>query len=219
MAKALEAGAFDPVAGYRRMKAVFRPEEMERLLAPAAGAAPNGHDGLELLRALFRRGQRLDPLNRYLLADLSTWLPEDLLMKVDKMSMSVGLEARVPFLDHRLVELVAGMPSQLKWGREPKHLLRRAAAGLVPDMVLHRPKHGFTLPLDRWFRAECRPFAEEVLLGTRARARGLFDARVVARIWQAYLAGRHGAFMQVWVLLNFEVWSRVFLDGEGVGSA
>ena len=219
MAKALEAGGFDPVAGYRRMKAVFRPEEMERLLAPAAGAAPNGHDGLELFRTLFRRGQRLDPLNRYLLADLSTWLPEDLLMKVDKMSMSVGLEARVPFLDHRLVELVAGMPSQLKWGREPKHLLRRAAAGLVPDVVLHRPKHGFTLPLDRWFRAECRPFAEELLLGTRARARGLFDARAVARIWQAYLAGRHGAFMQVWVLLNFEVWSRVFLDGEGVGAA
>src|SRR5207249_3034430 len=180
MAKALEAGGFDPVAGYRRMKAVFRPEEMERLLAPAAGAAPNGHDGLELFRTLFRRGQRLDPLNRYLLADLSTWLPEDLLMKVDKMSMSVGLEARVPFLDHRLVELVAGMPSQLKWGREPKHLLRRAAAGLVPDVVLHRPKHGFTLPLDRWFRAECRPFAEELLLGTRARARGLFDARAVA---------------------------------------
>ena len=159
IAKALEAGGLDPAAGYRRLKAVFRPHEIDRLLAPALGAARNGHDGLELFRALFHRGERLDPLNRYLLADLSTWLPEDLLMKVDKMSMSVGLEARVPFLDHRLVELVAGMPSHLKWGREPKHLLRRAAAGLVPDVVLHRPKHGFTLPLDRWFRAECRPLA------------------------------------------------------------
>ena len=219
IAKALEAGGLDPAAGYRRLKAVFRPHEIDRLLAPALGATRNGHDGLELFRALFHRGERLDPLNRYLLADLSTWLPEDLLMKVDKMSMSVGLEARVPFLDHRLVELVAGMPSHLKWGREPKHLLRRAAAGLVPDVVLHRPKHGFTLPLDRWFRAECRPLAEDLLLGSRARARGFFDAAIVERSWRNYLAGRDGAFMQVWVLLNFEVWARVFLDGERVAAA
>jgi len=152
-------------------------------------------------------------------SDLSTWLPEDLLMKVDKMSMSVGLEARVPFLDHRLVELVAGMPSHLKWGREPKHLLRRAAVGLVPDAVLHRPKHGFTLPLERWFRAECRPLAEDLLLSPRARSRGLFDPAAVGEVWRGYLAGRDRAFMQTWVLLNFEVWSRVFLDGEAPGPA
>ncbi len=219
IARALEAGALDVMGSYHRMKAIFRPEEIDRLLAPALRATRNGHDGLELFRTLFCRGERFDPLNRYLLTDLSTWLPEDLLMKVDKMSMSVGLEARVPFLDHRLVELVAGMPSHLKWGREPKHLLRRAAAGLVPDAVLHRPKHGFTLPLDRWFRAECRPLAEELLLGARARGRGLFDPAAVAAVWQGYLAGRDRAFMQMWVLLNFEVWSRVFLDGEGPAPA
>src|SRR5947199_67688 len=219
IARALEAGALDVMGSYHRMKAIFRPEEIDRLLAPALRATRNGHDGLELFRTLFCRGERFDPLNRYLLTDLSTWLPEDLLMKVDKMSMSVGLEARVPFLDHRIVELVAGMPSHLKWGREPKHLLRRAAAGLVPDAVLHRPKHGFTLPLDRWFRAECRPLAEELLLGARARGRGLFDPAAVAAVWQGYLAGRDRAFMQMWVLLNFEVWSRVFLDGEGPAPA
>src|SRR5438445_7237183 len=96
IAKALEAGGLDPAAGYRRLKAVFRPHEIDRLLAPALGAARNGHDGLELFRALFHRGARLDPLNRYLLPDPSTCLPEDLLMKVSKISTSVALEPLVP---------------------------------------------------------------------------------------------------------------------------
>jgi asparagine synthase (glutamine-hydrolysing) len=212
--KALEAGALDPVAGYARMKAVFQTREIDALLAPDLLAARNGHDPLAPFAALFRRGERLDPLNRYLLADLSTWLPEDLLMKVDKMSMGVSLEARVPFLDHRIVELVAGMPSELKWGRERKHLLKRAVADLLPAEVLARPKHGFTLPLARWFRDECRGLATDLLLSERTRRRGFFRPAAVEAAWQAYLAGRDGAFMQMWVLLNFEVWCRVFLDGE-----
>jgi asparagine synthase (glutamine-hydrolysing) len=214
IAKALEAGALDPLAGYARMKAVFQAHEIDALLAPDLLAARNGHDPLAPFAALFGRSGRLDPLNRYLLADLSTWLPEDLLMKVDKMSMSVSLEARVPFLDHRIVELVAGMPSSLKWGRERKHLLKRAVADLLPAEVLARPKHGFTLPLDRWFRGECREFATDLLLGERTRRRGFFRPSAVEATWQAFLAGRDGAFMRVWVLLNFEVWCRVFLDRE-----
>ena len=84
-------------------------------------------------------------MNRYLLTDLATWLSEDLLMKVDKMSMSVSLEARVPFLDHRVVELVATMPSHLKWRGGGKYILKRLAAGLIPPEIIMRPKHGFRL--------------------------------------------------------------------------
>jgi len=153
-------------------------------------------------------------LNRYLLADLSTWLPEDLLMKVDKMSMGVGLEARVPFLDHRIVEMVAAMPSQLKWRAGNKYMLKRAADRLVPREIIQRGKHGFTMPLDRWFRAELREMAEEMMVGSRARDRGFFHAQVVERIWTAYLGGRDELFMQIWTLLNFEVWCSVFLDGH-----
>jgi asparagine synthase (glutamine-hydrolysing) len=219
LGKALEAGALDPVAGYTLVKSVFRRAALEELLAPDVRAELNGGRQRTDLDALFARGAGLDPLNRYLLADLSTWLPEDLLMKVDKMSMSVSLEARVPYLDHRIVELVAGMPSDLKWRGGSKYLLKRAAAALLPAEVVGRPKHGFTLPLAEWLRGDLRDLATDLLLGPRARTRGLFHRPAVERSWAGYLAGRDGCFMQVWVLLNFEVWCRVFLDGEGAAYA
>ena len=214
IAKALAAGALDPVAGYTLVKSVFRQDDLEALLAPDLRAELDGARERADLERLFARAASLDALNRYLLADLTTWLPEDLLMKVDKMSMSVSLEARVPYLDHRIVELLAGMPSSLKWRGGSKYLLKRAAASLLPEDIINRPKHGFTLPLARWLRAELREFATDLLLGRRARARGFFHAPSVERSWTGYLAGREDCFMQVWVLLNFEVWCRVFLDGE-----
>ncbi len=216
LAKALAAGALDPAAGYVLTKAVFRPADVEDVLAPGLRAELNGARRYAEFERLFARAARLEPLNRYLLADLATWLPEDLLMKVDKTSMSVSLEARVPFLDHRLVELVAGMPAALKWRGGGKWLLKRIARGLLPDAIIDRPKHGFRLPLDRWFRAELRAFAEDLVVGPRPRARGFFVPGVVERLWSRYLGGDDGAFMRVWTLLNFEVWCRVYLDREPV---
>jgi asparagine synthase (glutamine-hydrolysing) len=216
IAKALEAGTLDGAAGYAVVKGVFRRREVAALLAPDLRARLDGDAELRDLEALFRRGSALDPLNRYLLADLATWLPEDLLMKVDKMSMSVGLESRVPYLDHRIVELIAGMPADLKWRGGSKYLLKRAALRLVPEEIVRRPKHGFRLPLDRWFRAELKPMAADLLTSTRTRQRGLFDPATVDRLWKAYLGGRDDCFMPVWLLLNFEVWCRVFLDREVV---
>ncbi len=214
IAKALAAAALDPVAGYTLVKSVFRQGDLEALLAPDLRAELDGARERADLERLFARGASLDALNRYLLADLSTWLPEDLLMKVDKMTMSVSLEARVPYLDHRIVELLAGMPSSLKWRGGSKYLLKRAAAALLPADIVNRPKHGFTLPLARWLRAELRDMSTDLLLGPRARARGFFHAPAVEQSWNGYLAGREECFMQVWVLLNFEVWCRVFLDGD-----
>ncbi len=219
VAKALAAGALDPLAGFRLVKSVFRPTELEGLLSGDVRAELNGAAVQPDFARMFARGRDLDPLNRYLLADLATWLPEDLLMKVDKMSMSVSLEARVPFLDHRIVELAAGMPSTLKWRRGGKYILKRLATGLVPQDIIERPKHGFRLPLDRWFRAELRPMAEDLLLGPTARGRGFFDGAAVAALWRRYVAGADEPFMQIWTLVNFEIWCRGFLDHRDTAEA
>lgn len=220
IAKALAAGALDPLAGFRLVKSVFRPVDLERLLSGDVRARLNGVAVQpDFARIFARAGDDVDALNRYLLADLATWLPEDLLMKVDKMSMSVSLEARVPFLDHRIVELAAGMPSSLKWRAGGKYILKRLATGLVPQDIIDRPKHGFRLPLDRWFRAELRPMAEDLLLSRAARERGFFEPAAVAALWARYLGGADGCFMQVWTLINFELWCRGFLDGRDAVAA
>src|SRR6266481_4237308 len=212
VAKALAAGAMDPLDGFRLVRSVFRPTELDDILSADLRAQLNGAAAQPDFARIFARARDLDTLNRYLLADLATWLPEDLLMKVDKMSMSVSLEARVPFLDHRVVELAAGMPSTLKWRRGGKYILKRLAAGLVPQDIIDRPKHGFRPPLDRWFRAELRPMVEDLLLGPTGRTRGFFDGAAVAALWRRYLAGDDARFMQVWMLVNFEIWCRGFLD-------
>ncbi len=214
--KALAAGALDVLGGFRLLKSVFRPAELEEVLSGDVRARLNGAAAQPDFARLFERGRDLDVLNRYLLADLATWLPEDLLMKVDKMSMSVSLEARVPYLDHRIVELAATMPSDLKWRGGGKYILKRLAAGLIPRDIIERRKHGFRLPLDRWFRRELRPMAEDLLLGGRARGRGLLEPGPVAALWQRYLGGDDTRFMQVWTLLNLELWCRGFLDGDAL---
>jgi len=215
-AKALTAGALDPLGGFRLLKSVFRPSELDQVLSGDVRAHLNGAAMQPDFARLFERGRDLDVLNRYLLVDLATWLPEDLLMKVDKMSMSVSLEARVPYLDHRIVELAATMPSDLKWRGGGKYILKRLAAGLIPQEIIERRKHGFRLPLDRWFRRELRAMAEDLLLGTRARSRGLLEPAAVATLWQRYLGGDDTRFMQVWTLLNLELWCRGFLDGDAL---
>jgi asparagine synthase (glutamine-hydrolysing) len=214
IAKALKAGALGTEASYLVIKSVFRSDQLDPILSESFKAELGTVGEQPDFAGLFQRSQNLDPLNRYLIADLSTWLPEDLLMKVDKMSMSVGLEARAPFLDHRIVELLAAMPSILKWYGGGKYLLKRVASGFVAEEIIRRPKHGFVLPLDRWFRIELREMATEALLGPRATQRGFFDYRNVQRLWDRYLAGDSERFMQIWTLLNFEIWCRVFLDGD-----
>jgi asparagine synthase (glutamine-hydrolysing) len=149
--------------------------------------------------------------------DLKTWLPDAYMEKVDKATMACGLEARVPLLDPRLVELAFQIPGRFKvWGWSLKRVLKSAVRGLVPDFVLSRPKTGFAVPTDPWFRGPLKRFAFEVLLDPRARTRGYFNPAFVERLWREHVEGRHVWDAQLWLLLNFELWHRAFLDGEAL---
>jgi len=153
-------------------------------------------------------------LDRLLYADSKTYLHE-LLMKQDQMSMAASVESRVPFLDHPLVEFVAGLPDRLKLrGFTTKRILRESMKGVLPPSILARRKMGFPVPVGSWFRGRWRDLLTEFVLGDRARERGIFDADEVGRLVGEHVAGRaeHGA--RLWALLNFELWQRRFLDGE-----
>jgi asparagine synthase (glutamine-hydrolysing) len=120
-------------------------------------------------------------------------------------------------LDPRLVELAFQIPGRYKIrGWSTKRIFKQAVADLVPPAVLRKPKHGFAVPLDPWFRGALKDFSREVLFDERTRHRGYFDMAVVERLWQEHLAGRQVWDGQLWLLLNFELWHRLYLDGDAL---
>jgi len=147
-------------------------------------------------------------------ADLQTYLVE-LLMKQDQMSMAASLESRVPFLDHLLVEQVAAIPGHLRMhGGVTKSLMRDAVRDIVPPEIMKRRKMGFPVPIGRWLRGPFWWLVEEFVLGHRARMREHFCTAQLGALAQAHRAGRADHGEQLWLLINLEIWQRIFIDGE-----
>lgn len=145
--------------------------------------------------------------------DVRHYLPDDLLVKADVASMAHSLELRSPFLDHRVVEFAASLPVDLKLrGLTQKYLLRRAMRAVLPPGVLRRPKMGFGVPIDRWFRRELRDMTRDMLLGTRACQRGYFRPEEVARYIDEHERGQAHHHHRLWALLMLELWHRTFID-------
>ena len=157
-------------------------------------------------------------LDRLLYTDIKTYLVE-LLMKQDQMSMAASIESRVPFLDHHLVEFVAGLRPGLKLrGLTTKWLLRQAVRGILPREILTRRKMGFPVPFGLWMRGPQAQLARDVLLDRRSRERGVIDPPAIERLLQAHVAGTTEGADAIWSLMNLELWYRTFIDGKGVQS-
>jgi asparagine synthase (glutamine-hydrolysing) len=169
---------------------------------------PN-HDPLGFLRAAHARMAARDELTAISLTDLVTYLPCDLMTKVDMASMAHGLECRQPMLDHRLVELVATMPRAYKfaWGRG-KRILRRTFGALLPRSIWVRRKMGFAVPLDHWFRRELRDMTRETLLSDSARCLEFFRPQAIRELVEQHQRGQADHSHKLWALLVFENWLR-----------
>jgi asparagine synthase (glutamine-hydrolysing) len=194
---------------------LFRSDEKARLLSDELKAGLGGHDPFRPFARHFDRVRGLDALSQLLYVDLKTWLANDMLVKVDRMSMANGLEIRCPLLDHRLIEFAATVPSELKYrGRTSKYLLKRHLEGRVPSSVIHRPKQGFEIPLARWLRRDLRDLANDVLLSERALGRGHIRPARLRQIWERHQRGIRDHSAQIWAVLMFEMWARTFLDPQ-----
>jgi len=163
------------------------------------------------LESLFTRSRDWDPLSRMLYFDTKTWLVDDLLIKADRMTMANSIELRVPFLDHRLVEYAASVPSRYKIsGRDAKIILKRAMDGRLPDRIVRRRKMGFPTPLEIMFRGQLYDYAHDTLLSPQATGRGYFEPRAVQQLLHEHRAGRAANHRQIWQLLVLEEWHRRF---------
>lgn len=168
---------------------------------------------VEMLRERYAARPGLRGLQRRQYADLKHTLPSEMLTKTDSMTMAASIEARPPLLDYQLVEFAAKLPPDLKVrGQVGKYLLKRFAEGCMPADLVHREKHGFEVPVDSWFRGDLRGPARDILLGTAARQRGLFDPGSVSHVLERHArgSGRHG--LQIYAMLVLELWCAGNLD-------
>lgn len=148
-----------------------------------------------------------DPVDRMRYRDMCAYLPDDILTKVDRASMAVALEVRVPLLDHRLVEWVWKLPSiQNARARRPKHLLRRVLARHVPDRLVERPKMGFGVPLADWLRGPLRNWAEDLMSEARLIAGDIFYVEAIRSLWAEFLNGDNRRYFLIWNVLMFQAW-------------
>jgi len=188
-----------PDSVYRALASTH--DDPERLLTTTGPQAPD-----HLLAAL-NAIPLSDQVDRMMLCDLMTYLPDDILTKLDRCSMAVSLEGRVPLLDHRLVEFAWRVPQRVKWydGRG-KWPLRQVLYRFVPRELVDRPKTGFDVPLDEWLRGPLRPWAERLLDPDRLRRAGLFDPPAVQQLLAEHLSRRRNRRDELWALLMFEAW-------------
>ncbi|MBL8190940.1 MAG: asparagine synthase (glutamine-hydrolyzing) [Acidobacteria bacterium] len=192
---------------------VFSRSRQQSLFTAETRARMTESDPYRTSLALMGEADAVTMLDQLLAADMKTYLHE-LLMKQDQMSMAASIESRVPFLDHKLVEFAARLPERMKLrGLTTKYILRQAMADKIPAEILTRKKMGFPVPVGAWLRGEFRSLLDEYVLGTRAMERGIFEPDFVRNLVARHEAGENHA-ERLWMLMNFEIWQRRFLDGE-----
>jgi asparagine synthase (glutamine-hydrolysing) len=191
----------------------FTDDAKQKLYSDNMLNATRGLDAYATHRKYFARVREADPLNRLLYVDLKTFLPCLNLITTDKTSMAANLEVRVPFLNRHMIEFAARMPVDLKLrGFKRKYILKRALEKSLPHDVIWRKKAGFGAPIRSWLRGALRPMIEDLLSDETVRRRGLFRPSEVQKLIQANNSGREDFNLQVFQLLNLELWQRAFLD-------
>lgn len=167
----------------------------------------------ESISRYYKQGDNFDDLTRTLWADFYTYLPDDLLVKEDRMTMAVSLEGRVPYLDHELVEFVASMPSEFKVHRlTTKYILKEAMRQILPSNIVNRRKHGFAVPIGEWFKHDLKDYVTDVFQDKKTIERGWFDHEYVLSLVREHQNGIQDYSPQLWTLLIFELWCREYLD-------
>jgi len=204
-----EALSRDLVDGYFHGVSVMPDRLRARLFSPAFRRQLQGYGALEVMRGHASAAPTDDPLSLIQYLDMKTWLPGDILTKVDRASMAHALEVRVPLLDHQLVEWISGLPASLKLrGQEGKYILKKALEPQLSHDILYRDKMGFSIPLASWFRGPLRQRVREALLGPVMADSGIFEMGFVTEMVEQHQSGQRDYSAPIWMLLMFEAFLR-----------
>jgi asparagine synthase (glutamine-hydrolysing) len=197
-----------PLEGYFNSLSIFRPDEKFHALTDDFRQSLQGYDSIEVFRKYYDRAGTNDLLSRIQYVDMKTYLPDDILAKVDRASMAVSLEVRAPLLDHHLMETAARIPSTMKLrGRQGKLIFKKAMAKMLPTDILDRRKQGFAIPLNRWFRKELKDMTYEAIFSSPD---GILDPVFLKRIWDQHQKGYYDRSAHLWAVLMFRKWKEKF---------
>jgi asparagine synthase (glutamine-hydrolysing) len=209
----LQAASLPKVDRYMRWMSTFNNDLKTSLYSDSFRHELHGTQPVDLLRPWFAHVNGSGIVDAALQADIMTYLPNDLLVKVDIATMAVSLEARSPFLDHHVIEFAASLPEKFKLrGLTTKYLLKKILRRLLPSENLNRRKMGFGVPIGHWFRGTMQPFLRDVLLSERATSRGLFKPEVVRSLIDQHTRAERDHSHQLWTFLMLELWFQRFID-------
>ena len=202
---------------HTRWMIFLQAEEKAKLYSPDVRQGLAQFDSFGFIRDYFDRAGTSDELDRQLYVDIKTYLVDDILVKVDRMSMATSLETRVPFLDHRFVEFSATIPSNLKLkGKTTKYLLKKAMRDLLPAEILTRGKEGFSIPIKNWLKVELKELMMDVLSREKIKREGFFNADYVEHLKKEHLDGDENHSHRLWAMMVFGIWHDIYLQtGDG----
>jgi len=200
----------DPGRAFYRTNTFVGDDQLGRLISDRLRVDCSGYDPAQHTLRYWDRVRGSDLLSCMLYTDLKTYLPGDILVKVDRMSMAHSMEVRAPLLDHRVIEFAAALPSGLKVRKgNKKFILKKAFGKVLPERIINRRKHGFTVPLDDWFRGDLSRLTEECLIENEAMGE-FFSVRELRRIWREHRENRMNHGTLLWSLLSFALWFREY---------
>ena len=210
--------SLDPIDRYLDSVSVFTRLNKESLYTDGFRQQLRDEDWVtQCFHKLAAKVGTSNSLDRLLYLDSKTYLPGDIMTKVDRMSMAVSLETRAPLLDHKLIDFVTHIPASMKLaGDETKHILKRAVSDLVPKEILNRPKQGFGVPVQEWINQQLRERMHEVLSDSRTRQRGHVNPAYLEVLLDEHERGRRDHSVGLWALLMLELWHRQFVDESGL---
>jgi asparagine synthase (glutamine-hydrolysing) len=209
----VEGAALDPALQHARWMMFMHEADKAQLYRPELRAVLNGDSAQTLIRSYFQEAQGINSLAQQQYVDVKTYLVDDILTKVDRMSMAASLEARVPLLDHRIVEFALNLPPHLKLnGRTTKAILRQIMAERLPPAILTKSKEGFSIPLKHWLRRELRPLLHDLLSAGSLKKRGHFDPACVTGWIKEHEAQQVNHSHRLWSLMVLELWHRHMID-------
>jgi asparagine synthase (glutamine-hydrolysing) len=209
----LQAANLPKTERYFRWMSTFNRDAKRDHYTAAFADSVSRHNAADQIDRWFAKANGSGTLDASLLTDLMSYLPNDLLVKVDIASMANSLEARSPFLDHKLIEFAASLPEALKMRRfQTKSLLKKVAARLVPKEVVYRRKMGFGVPIGKWFREDMKDFLKSVLLSERSLKRNIIRPEMIQRLVNEHTTAERDHAFQLWTLLMLELWFQRFID-------